>query len=241
MLAMPMVATSLPWTEPSLPSTVAFLAVVFGVVALFLGAVAVASGPAARTRNVGLAALGVAGWMALQAAATPFTLGWIPVSLFAFFFATNGTVLALALSPLGRWLAAGVPLIALVAFPGFRFPLELVLHSWAEQGVIPVSMTWSGQNLDIVAGVFGPACALGMWAVPGRARAFAWLGNTVCFAFLLNVMRVAMQSSPGPQRIFGDPPLLLAAHVPAVWIVSICVAGALLGHLVTFRKLLTER
>lgn len=235
---MPPLATSVPWTEPSVPSLVAFLAIVFTVIGLFLGAVAFSSKPPRRGRNTALAALCVVGWMGIQAAVAPFTMAWIPFTLLAFFFATNGATVALAVSPFGRWLAGGTPLVALVAFPAFRLPLEVVLHSWADQGVIPVSMSWSGQNLDVVAGVVGPLCALGMVLLPTRARAFAWVGNTVCFLFLLNVMRVAILSGPGPLRAFGDPPLMLAAHVPEVWIVSICVAGALFGHLITFRKLL---
>jgi hypothetical protein len=36
---------------------------------------------------------------------------------------------AAGLSPLGRWLAAGPTLFWLVAFQGFRLPLELILHT----------------------------------------------------------------------------------------------------------------
>ena len=38
----------------------------------------------------------------------------------------------------------------------------------------------------------------------------------------------------------NEPQVLLVYHFPFSWIVSIAVAGALLGHLVLFRKLLSS-
>jgi hypothetical protein len=54
--------------------------------------------------------------------------------------AMNAVSLGVGFSPIGRWLSL-LPLPALVAFQGFRLPLELVLHSWVAQGVIPSTMT----------------------------------------------------------------------------------------------------
>jgi hypothetical protein len=55
---------------------------------------------------------------------------------------------------------------------------------------------------------------------------------------LVNVARVAAFSSPVPFRSYLEgPPVLLAFHVPFVWIVPICVGGALFGHLLVFRRL----
>ena len=232
-------ATALSWTPPSPATLAAFLGIVAAVILAFLAAVGHASSPERRARHVALAGAGVAGWMGLHALLGPHTLDHLPASLAAFMLLSNGTAVVLALSPLGRWLAQGVPLAALVAFPLYRLPLELVLHRWAEAGVIPVSMTWSGQNFDILSGILAPLCALGMVRWPQHRRPLAWVGSAVGFGLLLNVMRVALLSSPGPLRAFGDPPLVLVAHVPTVWILSICVVGALLGHLLAFRALLS--
>jgi hypothetical protein len=37
-----------------------------------------------------------------------------------------------------------------------------------------------------------------------------------------------------------SPPLVLAMHLPYAWIVPICVAGALCGHVVLTRALLMK-
>ena len=139
----------------------------------------------------------------------------------------------LALSPVGRQFAAQVPLAALVGFQAFRLPLELVLHSWVAQGTIPGTMTWTGQNWDIISGLTALVCA----SFATRHRAAARIANIVGFALLLNVMRVAILSSPVPFGWGQQPPLLLALHLPYALIGPVCVGGALFGHLVLTRAL----
>ena len=143
--------------------------------------------------------------------------------------------LALGCSRVGRWLADSTPLPWLLAFQGFRLPLEWVLHSWVEQGVIPGTMTWTGSNPDVLSGI----AALALAPFVNRSRAAAWAGNSLGFILLLNVGRVAVLSSPVP---FGwasaSPKLQLAFHLPYALIVPICVGGALVGHVVLTRALL---
>ena len=157
------------------------------------------------------------------------------VGLMGFFAASNFGGVALALSPVGRWWATGLPLWALVAFQGFRLPLEIVLHWWVADGTIPATMTWTGSNPDIISGVVAIVAA--PWA---RHRGVAWLVNIVGFVLLVNVARAAMLSSPVPFGWNVTPPLTLAMHLPYAWIVPVCVAGALCGHIVLTRALLTR-
>lgn len=144
---------------------------------------------------------------------------------------------ALGLSPLGGRMAGAVPLAALVAFQGFRLPLELVLHSWAQQGTIPGTMTWTGQNWDIVSGVVALVCA----PFVARRRGLAWGANIVGFLLLLNVARVALLSAPLPFGWGQTPPLLVAFHLPYALIGPVCVGGAFFGHVVLTRALLRGR
>jgi hypothetical protein len=153
--------------------------------------------------------------------------------LLLFAATVNAVSLGVGLSPIGRWLSL-LPLPALVAFQGFRLPLELVLHSWVGQGVIPATMTWSGRNWDIISGVVAliaaPFCR--------RSIAWAWIANGVGLALLANVVRVAVLSSP---VTFGwpiEPKLELIYHVPHALIVPVCIGGALLGHIALTRALL---
>ena len=151
-----------------------------------------------------------------------------------FFGSVIAAAFALSLSPVGRILAQGLPIIALVAFQGFRLPLELVLHSWASQGTIPETMTWTGQNPDIIAGIVAIIAA----PFSLRSRGVAWAANLIGIILLLNVWRVAMLSSPVPFGWQVEPPLMLAAYLPYAWIGSVCVAGAIAGHVILTRALL---
>lgn len=144
------------------------------------------------------------------------------------------TAIGYGLSPAGRRLATALPTAALVAFQSFRLPLELVLHRWAEIGTIPGTMTWTGQNLDVVSGVSALVAA----PLAGRSRAAAWTFDVVGTLLLLNVARVAIRSMPGPLSWGVEPPLLVALHLPYALIVPVCVAAAIAGHVVLTRRLL---
>jgi hypothetical protein len=138
-----------------------------------------------------------------------------------------------ALSRFGRLFASGVPIAGLVAFQSFRLPLELVLHAWAQQGTIPQTMTWTGQNWDIAAGIL----AIVMAPLARRSRRAALAFNVVGLMLLLNVLRVVVMSSPLPFAWDVEPPLQLVAHMPYALIGPVLVASALAGHIVLFRAL----
>lgn len=183
-----------------------------------------------RTAVVATAWLGLLSWLVGSGTLQRFPFAGIPF----FFGAVLLASLAVGLSPLGGRLATGLPMSALVGFQSFRLPLELVLHSWSEQGTIPSSMTWNGQNWDIISGIMALA------AIPfvHRLRALAVVVNCVGFALLLNVIRVAVMSSPLPIGWNVSPPLLLALHLPYALIGPVCVSGALIGHIVLTRALI---
>jgi hypothetical protein len=144
--------------------------------------------------------------------------------------------LAIGLSPVGGWLT-GSPLTWLVTFQAFRLPLEVVLHSWAVQGVIPESMTWSGSNWDAVSGIVALLCA----PLARRFIGLAWIANGVGLLLLGNVVRVAAMSSPVPFGWPVTPKLLLIYHTPYALIAPVCVGGALVGHIVLTRALLARQ
>ncbi len=157
--------------------------------------------------------------------------------LMLFFGIINVAALILAFSPFGKLLATHLPLWGLVAFQSFRLPLELVMHSWAEQGTIPETMTWTGQNFDIISGILAV-----VFAVLARQSAkAAWIFNIIGFALLLNVFRVVILSSPLPFAWPVEPPLQLAFFLPYALIGPVCVGGALAAHLILFRKLLAKK
>ena len=217
-------------------SLLAFVIICAAVVCAFFGGVWLSArresvNPLRRTL---LVAVGTVLW--LSAICFIVESGWLRGEqrrLLLFAAAMNAVCLAVGLTAVGRWLSL-LSLPALVAFHGFRLPLELVLHSWVAQGVIPETMTWSGRNWDIVSGVI----ALVATRLCRRSIVWAWIANVVGLVLLVNVMRVAVLSSPVSFGWPVTPKLELIYHLPYALIIPICVGGALIGHVALSRTLL---
>jgi hypothetical protein len=176
---------------------------------------------------------GALGWLvafsALSSVLVP-GAGWTVV----FPILANLGAVALALSPIGRELRT-LPERWLIGFQAFRLPLELVLHAWVLAGSIPPQMTWTGRNWDIATGILAVLLVVRKTPAP---RALVWVFEVVGLGLLGNVAFVAVRSIPGPLKDFEGDPLLLPFNLPYAWIVPVCVAGALLGHLILLRRLL---
>ncbi len=230
------------FTPGSSGSVAAFVGVVAGVLTAFFAGVYRAwgrtGGPAGRT--TAQVAVVTLAWLALLSAgvASGAIITAPMPGLPIFFGLTLGGGLVIGLSRLGGRMAQGLSLAALVAFQGFRLPLELVLHVWGESGTIPRTMTWEGANIDIISGVLALLCA----PLALRWRAAAWLANVVGLVLLANVVRVVVLSS-GLPFAWKDvsPPLQLAMYLPYAWIGPVCVGGALAGHVILTRALLRAR
>ena len=147
---------------------------------------------------------------------------------------------SVAFSPMGTRLAAFIPLWALVAVQSFRLPLELAMHRMAERGIMPPQMTYTGRNFDIVTGATAIVVAVLLRSGRGRQRlALGW--NLLGLALLLNVVIVAIVSTPrfawfGPDRLN-----VWVAYVPFVWLPAALVLAALAGHLIVFRAIVRQR
>ena len=139
-------------------------------------------------------------------------------------------------SSLGTLLVRGLPLWVLVGFQAFRLPLELVMHRAYVEGIMPVQMSYSGRNYDILTGI--SAAVLGVWLA--RASVPRWvvgLWNVVGFALLVNVVAIAVLSTP-LFRWFGDEQLnTFVTYPPFVWLPTVLVTAALMGHVLVWRRL----
>lgn len=158
-----------------------------------------------------------------------------PFILMAFGF-TLATA-ALAFSPVGTRLVKGAGIVWLIAFQAFRIPVELWLHSLYQKGIVPIQMTYSGRNFDIVSGILG--LALGLWAMKRQPPRWAiWMFNLVGLGLLINIVTVAILSAPTPLRqFFNEPANTFVAYWPYVWLPAFLVQAAWFGHLLVFRWL----
>ena len=142
----------------------------------------------------------------------------------------------LAFSRLGARLATFLPLWLLVAVQGFRLPLELAMHAMYERGVMPVQMSYSGRNFDIVTGVTAIVVAWLVWSGrAGHRLVLAW--NVVGSLLLFNVVTVAILGTPRFQYFGPDQLNVWVMQPPFVWLPAVMVLAALSGHLIIFRAL----
>lgn len=155
---------------------------------------------------------------------------WTPILFATAMLAAAG----FARSTHGSKIATTLPFALLLGIHSLRFPLELLLHEWAGQNTIPPTMTWTGQNFDVISGIVAIA------AIPfvNRHRNVAWAVNIIGFVLLLNVLRVVLMSSPLPFAWPLENPLQLILYFPYALIVPVIVAPVLALHLITFRKLI---
>jgi hypothetical protein len=194
---------------------------------------------------LGMRPIGLGGLLALGAVLAQ--SGWLaqwdarPPHFFVFMTVTFAATVALAFSKLGARAADGVGWAGLIGFQVFRVPVEWVLHLLYLRGIVPSQMTFDGQNFDVLTGLTAPLFA---WlAATGRIGArgiLAW--NVLGLLLLANIVTIAVLSTPTPLRMYAhDPANTFVTRLPWVWLPGFLVPAALLGHLLTFRKLARMR
>jgi hypothetical protein len=202
-----------------------------------------------NTRDAGRAALfsaaGLASLMAITAGVTTLDglRAWdqLPPPILAPFLGVTLVTLALCTRTRGaRVLATASPLCLLIGLQSFRVLVELMLHWGYIEGLVPVQMTYAGQNFDILSGL--GALVIGVWAARASPpRWLVWSWNLGGLALLLNVVVVAVLSMPTPMRHFmNEPANVWVSYAPYIWLPTILVQIALAGHILLFRRLFAE-
>lgn len=193
-------------------------------------------------RMARLAGLASVAWLVVtwRVAAAGVLRQWdaTPPPLMPLVGATFAIALFVAFGPVGRRMAATIPLWILVAVQAFRLPLELAMHAMATRGIMPPQMTYTGLNFDIVTGATAIVVALlSRRGIGGRPLVLVW--NVVGSVLLATIVMVSVLSTP-LVRAFGDDRLnVFVTYTPFVWLPTVMVLAALIGHLIIFRALRT--
>jgi hypothetical protein len=224
-----------------------FIALIAALAALFVSAQSRLAGdsPAQRRRGslagmlVAGAFLSVPGVLAARGALSDFSR--VPPPFALLMITVLAATLALAFSPLGTRLVTRAPIAWLVGYQVFRVVVELWLHGMYEIGALPVQITWSGSNFDVVTGALAlPVAALAARRPPPRVVIAAW--NWLGFALLVNVVGTALLSLPTPLRVFqNEPSTALVSTLPFIWLPAFLVQAALFGHVIVWRWLAHTR
>jgi CubicO group peptidase (beta-lactamase class C family) len=240
--------------DPRIPVSFAPLERAFTVLPVILALLLVAgvlvawrrTGASIRRSTLAAAGLtlGLIVWMAATYVAAAFSLLQFPPALptmMVVFVLLLVLSVGLGVSPVGRRLATGLPLAVLVGVQGFRLPLELLMHRAYEHGLMPVQMSYSGLNFDIVTGI--TALIVSALLATGRAgvrTARAW--NVMGTLLLANIILISLLAAPTPWRVFrGGPANEWIATEPYIWLPTVMVAFAIVGHIVIYRHLRDSR
>ncbi len=161
---------------------------------------------------------------------------FIPTAPILFLSVFAGSIY-IAFSKIGMQISNTFSFKFLIGIQAFRLPLELILHHWTETKTIPETMTWTGQNWDIISGLSA------LFAIPflNKNVKLVWLVQILGFCLLVNVLRVVILSSPLPFAWPLENPLLLIVYLPYALIGPLFVGVALTFHLVAFRKLIHSK
>jgi len=225
-----------------------FIALALLVAGAFVAAVRLSArgtrrSPGQARRDTILATLATVAWLVVTlvlAASGRLTFTSVPPTEGILILASVVLGLGIGASPLGLRIATGIPLAALVGVQAFRFPLELMLHRAYVEGLMPVQMSYSGFNLDILTGLFAIVVAMQLVRKPG-SRVVARIWNAGGIVLLTNILIIAVLSTPTPIRVFhNEPANEWIAHAPWVWLPAVFVVAAIIGHVVVFRRLRHE-
>jgi hypothetical protein len=197
---------------PSAWTTAVFIAIVLSLGALLMLGAAHGgpTGESTRSRRKWIVGttIGTVAWLAITGLVSGSGIleaNMLPPPAMIFMAISLGLAVALAFSPLGTRLVTGIPVAALVGFQAFRLPLELVLHRWWIEGVLPVQMTFEGHNFDIITGVL--AVAVGLWARTSRVPRSVVVGfNVIGLVLLVTVATIAVPLGPAPVAALHERP-----------------------------------
>jgi hypothetical protein len=118
-----------------------------------------------------------------------------------------------------------IPVANFIRLQHFRVFVELLLWALFAASVLPVQMTFEGRNLDVLSGLTAPVIA---WLVVrnkiSKTGLVAW--NLICLGILINIIAIAILSTPSPIRVFMNE--------PANTIVTIFPVSLLPGFLAPF-------
>ena len=233
----------MPGVSYSDPAVLAFVIIPCVLAAVFVLAVWLAwkrAAPGRAPRAAALALVLTAAWMTItwQAAASGALQQWdtLPPKFALLVVTILLLAVRIGLGSVGRRLAATFPLWALVAIQGFRLPLELSMHRMYERGIMPIQMSYSGLNYDILTGSLAIVVAALVFLGRGGHR-LVRLWNVIGLILLINVVTVAILATPRI-RYFGDAHLnTWVTYTPFVWLPAVMVLAAFAGHLIVFQAL----
>lgn len=130
----------------------------------------------------------------------------------------------------------------LIYLQSFRVVMEFILWLLHRNNIIPVQMSFEGMNFDVLTGITAPFVAYFCFRKKTWSPKLALWWNFAGIALLVNIVVIAVLSTPYPFRYFmNEPANHIVFHFPFVWLPGFVVPVALLLHLISIRRLLKNK
>jgi hypothetical protein len=141
-----------------------------------------------------------------------------------------------------RKILAHIPPEQILYLQSFRIFVEILLWMLFLDGLLPFQMTFEGYNFDILVGLTGPIAGLVIRRNASPVVLYVW--NALGLLLLINIVTIAVLSTPVPFRVFmNEPANTIVTQFPVVWLPGILVPLAYALHILSIRQasLLTTR
>jgi hypothetical protein len=149
---------------------------------------------------------------------------------------------AVGCTSFGKTVAENTSWKILIALQCFRLPLEIFMHHAYEKKIMPIQLSYSGYNFDLLTGLGAVILLEILRFSPKFSKQFIWIWNVWGIYCLIAIGVIAVTGSPIIAG-FGTEPENLNTWVlffPYVWLPAVLVVLAVFGHIVITRKLLLK-
>ncbi|HEU5292823.1 MAG TPA: hypothetical protein VFU05_19380 [Cyclobacteriaceae bacterium] len=129
----------------------------------------------------------------------------------------------------------------LIRLQVFRVFVEILLWFLFIDNVLPIQMTFEGQNFDVLSGVTAPIVAyLAFKNKLSKSVIIIW--NLACLGLLINIVSIAILSMPTPFRFFmNEPANTIVAEFPISWLPTFLVPLAYMLSFISIRQLTLKK
>lgn len=134
-----------------------------------------------------------------------------------------------------------IPLANVIRLQSFRIFVEIFLWMLLMANLLPEQMTFEGRNFDILSGLSAAVvAALAARGKISRAGLIAW--NAICLGLLLNIVMIAILSTPSPWRVFmNEPANYIVTRFPVSWLPGLLVPLAYYLHAISIKQLMQKK
>jgi hypothetical protein len=135
-----------------------------------------------------------------------------------------------------------IPQSWLIYIQSFRIVMEIFLWLGFIAGFVPPQMTFEWLNFDIIVGITALMAGYTFFG-RGRYRRFeAIIWNFFGIVLLLNILLIALLSTPFPFQVFFNEPVnTMVAYFPFIWIPGFVVPFAFAMHVFSLKQLILNK